>query len=371
MYEGPADPNDDEVTTMTATIDPTFLSLPLRTLADAALTRARRLGAERADFRCERLRNLGMRLRDGRPLGMREDVDTGLAVRVVADGAWGFAAGVDLTPEGAARVAEAAVEVARVSRPLCTERVELADEPAYPDAAWVSNYARNPFDVPEADRWALLADWSARLLAAPGVDHAYAKFRATQENKFYADLAGSTIRQQRVRLYPQLTAIAVGSTDGAFVTMRSLGPPAARGWEYLEGDGWDWDAELRGCRSGSPRRRGAVRRGRQLRLGHRPDEPLADDPRISRARHRARPGARVRGILRGHLVRDPRLARLVAVRVAGHERHRGPDGPARPGHRRLRRRGCRGAVLGHHPRGRARGLPTRPPHGPARGIRPV
>jgi TldD protein len=26
--------------------------------------------------------------------------------------------------------------------------------------------------------------------------------------------------------------------------MRTLAPPAGRGWEYLEGDGWDWDAEL-------------------------------------------------------------------------------------------------------------------------------
>ena len=26
--------------------------------------------------------------------------------------------------------------------------------------------------------------------------------------------------------------------------MRTLAPPVGRGWEYLTGTGWDWDAEL-------------------------------------------------------------------------------------------------------------------------------
>ena len=42
--------------------------------------------------------------------------DLGLAVRVVVDGVWGFAAAVDLTPEAAARAAEQAVDVARAPR---------------------------------------------------------------------------------------------------------------------------------------------------------------------------------------------------------------------------------------------------------------
>ena len=47
----------------------------------------------------------------------RDGEDVGFAVRVVHDGTWGFAAGVDLTPEAVVRVAEQAVTVARVSRP--------------------------------------------------------------------------------------------------------------------------------------------------------------------------------------------------------------------------------------------------------------
>src|SRR5215213_9035989 len=127
-----------------ADVDPAFLALPLRRLADAALTRAAELGAEHADFRLERIRNQELVLRDGRVDSARDGEDLGLAVRVVHDGTWGFAAGVDLTPEAARRVADQAVEVARVSRPVNSEPVELADEPVHGDVTWVSAYDVDP-----------------------------------------------------------------------------------------------------------------------------------------------------------------------------------------------------------------------------------
>jgi TldD protein len=225
-------------------IDEGFLALPLARLADAALTRARQLGASNADFRVERTRQLQLRVRDHELEGALDDEDTGLAVRVVHDGTWGFAAGVDLTAKSAAALAERAVDVARVSRAINTERIELADEPVYVDASWVSSYLLNPFDVPESDKIALLRGWSGRLLAAKGVDHVDVTLAAAQENKYFADLAGTVTRQQRVRIAPEVTAISIDASCGTFETMRSLAPPAGRGWEYVTGTGWDWDGEL-------------------------------------------------------------------------------------------------------------------------------
>src|SRR5437763_16472592 len=103
---------------MTQEIDASFTALPLRELADAALSRARELGAEHADFRVERIRTGDLGLHDARVETSHDDDERGLAVRVVHDGAWGFAAGVDLTTDGAARLAEAAVEVAQATRPV-------------------------------------------------------------------------------------------------------------------------------------------------------------------------------------------------------------------------------------------------------------
>ena len=225
-------------------IDPAFAALPLHKLADAALTRARELGATHADLRVERIRSQHLRLRDASLEGRLDDQDTGFAVRVVHEGTWGFAAGVDLTPEAAVRVAEQAVAIARTTKPVNREPVELADEPVHAGVSWISAYDVDPFSVPDADKVALLAERSARLLAAEGVDHVDAGAAQVLENKFYADLAGTTTTQQRVRVMPTLTAIRVDAESGRFETMDTIAPPAGRGWEFLTGTGWDWDGEL-------------------------------------------------------------------------------------------------------------------------------
>ena len=230
-------------------IDPEFTAYPLRELAAAALERATALGAQHADFRAERVRGQRVRMSDGHLETLFDADDLGLAVRVVLDGTWGFAAAVDLTQAAAVRAAEEAVEVARVAAAINTERIELADEPAHGDAAWVSSYQVDPFDVSVADKVALLTDWSAGLLSHHRIDHVDASLYQVRECKFYSDGATTTL-QQRVRLHPAVTAIAV-DPGGRFETMRTLAPPAGRGLEYLgggpwdgTGDGWDFPAEL-------------------------------------------------------------------------------------------------------------------------------
>jgi TldD protein len=235
-------------------IDPEFTAHPLRQLADAALQRAADLGAEYADFRAERVRGQQIGLSDGNLETLYDTDDLGLAVRVVVEGTWGFAAAVDLTPEAAARAADAAVDVARVAAAVNTERIELAAEPAHGDVTWVSAYRIDPFAVAVPDKIALLAGWSAGLLASDAVDHVDASLLQVKECKFYTDGA-TTATQQRVRLHPIVTAVAVAA-DGRFETMRTLAPPAGRGHEYLAGPGgagdaggaggpgWDFTAEL-------------------------------------------------------------------------------------------------------------------------------
>lgn len=234
---------------MPHSIDEAFTALPLRALADAALARARALGADHADFRFERVRSASWRLRDARPSGTSDTTDLGYAVRVVHCGTWGFASGVDLTMDAAAKVASQAVAMAKLSAKVIKaagsdERVELAGEPVHADKTWVSSYEIDPFSVPDEEKSGLLAEWSSRLLAADGVSHVDASLLTVHENKFYADTSGTVTTQQRVRLHPQLTAVAVDGTSGEFDSMRTIAPPVGRGWEYLTGTGWDWDAEL-------------------------------------------------------------------------------------------------------------------------------
>jgi TldD protein len=223
-------------------LDPEFTALPLRDLADAALAQARSLGAQHADFRAERMKVQYIGLSDGNLQTMVDADDTGLAVRVIVDGTWGFASAVDLDPDAAAQAARQAVEVARVAAAMNTEPIELAPEPGYGDVTWVSAYQADPFTIGVADKVALLAQWSRDLLAHEVVSHVDASLRQVRECKFYCDGA-TTATQQRVRVHPAVTAVAV-SDDGKFDTMRTLAPPAGRGYEYLTGTGWDFAAEL-------------------------------------------------------------------------------------------------------------------------------
>ncbi len=228
---------------MTHDVDPEFLALPLREAAAAALQAATDAGATSADVRVERLRGQDLALRNGRLERLQDATTVGLAVRVVHDGTWGFAAGPDVTVDEAVRLARQAVDVARTSRPLNSEPVELADEPVHGDVTWVSDYDVDPFSVDPTDKVALFAEWSARLLASDEVDHVDVSLQQALEGKFYADTAGTTTTQQRVRLLPRVTATRV-DPGGGFETMRTVAPPVGRGWEYLTGGIHDWDAEL-------------------------------------------------------------------------------------------------------------------------------
>jgi TldD protein len=226
------------------TVDDSFLVLPLSALTDAALTRAVDLGCEHADIRVERIRTQNISLRDARPEAFTDEEDLGLAVRVVYEGTWGFAAGVVLTAAEAVRLAEEAVAVAQLSAAVNSDRVELAPEPVYPDAEYVSDYDVDPFEVPDVEKSALLTELSEMLMAADGVEHVQTRCMHVKEQKYYADTAGTRTRQQRVRIHPEFTALTVDRATGQFESMRTLAPPVGRGWEYLTGTGWDWRAEV-------------------------------------------------------------------------------------------------------------------------------
>jgi len=224
-------------------IDPSFLALPYERLAQVALARARDFGVTHADFRFERNRYQYFSVRDGVLEGAQDAEDLGFAVRVILDGAWGFASGVGLTESEAVSVTETAVTVAQVAARMTSRPVELAPEPVHQDVTWVSSYDVDPLDVPLAEKTKLFAGWTRELLDAEGVDHATGSLQQVHENKYYADLGGSSITQQRIRIEPHLEVHGTDAKTGAFDSMRTIAPPVARGWEYLTGDVFDFATE--------------------------------------------------------------------------------------------------------------------------------
>jgi len=229
-------------------LDPGFRCLPLRSLADAALSRAHEAGVDHADVRISRALRGGWLARDGEIVATVDTTDTACGVRVLHGGCWGFAATTDMRARAVAEAVDQAVALARlaagINRLVHAPRVSLATEPVHRDVVWCSGYEIDPFDVPDAEKVEFLVSASTTLLGHPAVRHVEARLRVARETVFYADSRGSSTTQQRVRLHPVFTVSGVDATAGTVRSVRTLGPATGRGWEYTRGVGWDWAEEL-------------------------------------------------------------------------------------------------------------------------------
>jgi TldD protein len=227
---------------MSKTVDSDFLALPLAALSEAAISAGKAAGATHVDVRIERTRSGLLALRDVDLQSQADETIFGIGVRVIVNGAWGFASSPDVSIASAKKMAEIAVSMAKTSKPLSTEEVTLTPEPVYANQQWVSAYEIDPFEVSDHEKIGRLTDLSAALLKASNVNHSSARSMYVKEQKHYADSYGTSTTQQRVRVQTQIEAISVGAHG--FESMRTLAQPAGYGWEWMGNSVWNWDQEI-------------------------------------------------------------------------------------------------------------------------------
>lgn len=211
-------------------------------LAALALEIVGSAGASIGQVRIARHDNRNISLRDGQVENVASDSSIGLSVRVVSNGSWGFAATTDLTPAGATNAARQALEMARISSEVSTDRVDLVAEPVHGKVSWKLPVEIDPMSVPDAQVIELLKNWHHKVSAHSAVHHVDVNAAMGKDITYFADLSGNQISQERDRTSAALTAVHVG--ENGFDDMRTCAPPAGRGFEYLLGKGWDWDSEL-------------------------------------------------------------------------------------------------------------------------------
>jgi TldD protein len=204
-------------------------------LADLVLDLARRAGASHADLRICRYRWQFLKARDGRLDQSLGGIQAGIGVRVLIDGAWGFA-GAEMIDEPSVRSAAAlARENAVAMRRLGATPVVLETLQAYRDD-WVMPMRRDPFAIPEPEKIDLLLAVTEAARGA-GASYSTARLNVVREEKFFASSVGSRINQTRVRVNPSFVVTAVDSSTGRFATRESLAAPRAAGFEYVSGLG--------------------------------------------------------------------------------------------------------------------------------------
>ena len=228
---------------MSPTIDSLFLALKPDNLATIALDTLRAAKVQYGDFRLERVLGQTLNLHDLALETVLDETEIGYGVRVIIDGAWGFAASTDLAANAVRQTALKAINVAKHAARLTSEAVELAPEPIHSNGHYISSYETNPFDVPINDKIALLNSLSRPAQNAKNIDHTDFSVRQAMENKYFANLDGTSTNQQRVRVLGQLTAVSVDKKTGRFGTMRTCSLPSAQGWEYFT-TGYDFASEI-------------------------------------------------------------------------------------------------------------------------------
>src|SRR4051794_28615503 len=213
--------------------------------AEAALARAAALGASYADIRINRYRRESIATRERQVQNVSRSASYGLGLRVLVNGAWGFAATNRVDPSAARAVGEQAIAIARANAALASRKVVLANADKVV-AAWVNPIKRDPFDVPLETKTAFLMKLNETALAVPGVSFVTSQILFVDEQKYFASSEGSRITQRLVRTYPQFTVTASDRTSGDFQTRAVVDRAQLIGYEYVDDYPWLEDAEKAG-----------------------------------------------------------------------------------------------------------------------------
>ncbi len=205
-----------------------------RRLADVALNAATKAGASYCDARVGRYLRQFVITRENHVENVVNTESLGAGVRVIAGGAWGFAATNDLTDESLAHTARQAVAIALANSHNQTAPVQLAPVKAAGEVSWRTPIQKNAFDVPIKDKAEFLLQVNAAAMGA-GANFVNSTLFSINEQKYFASTDGSYIDQDVFRLWAPLDVTCIDKATGKFRQRAGLGAPVGMGYEYLDG----------------------------------------------------------------------------------------------------------------------------------------
>lgn len=211
-------------------------------LADIALNAATSKGASYADVRIGRYLNQFIATREKRVQNIANTESYGIGIRVIANGAWGFAATSNMEKDSIAKTAAKAVEVAKVNATLQAAPVNLAPQKGLGEVSWKTAIEKNAFEVPIKDKIDLLLNVNSIALQN-GASFANSSLSQINEQKYIATTDGSYINQDIHRLWPTFTITKLDRATRKVETRNSLSAPVGQGYEYLTPDSKE---EIRG-----------------------------------------------------------------------------------------------------------------------------
>jgi TldD protein len=213
----------------------------LEKLGAVALREGKKYKATYCDIRIVRLRDqrIGLRVSPERGTGkaisvpnVMEDSSFGFGVRVIVNGAWGFASSPIVTQEEIAAITNEAVIVAKANAAVQAKPVQLAPVKAYRDR-WVTPFDKDPFDVPMGEKLELLRKVTDQVKKNPKVFGGAASLNLRSEDKYFASSEGSSIQQYILQIYGNADATAVDRQNNISRSRSYVPTQASAGWEYV------------------------------------------------------------------------------------------------------------------------------------------
>ncbi len=209
----------------------------MRDIAHRALNIAEQLGASYVDARVMERTTESIDVKNGRVEGVSSSASAGLNVRVIVDGAWGFASSARMDEAEAERIAQQAVQIARASALVAGEPVRLA--PLTPQrGSYRTPMQIDPFSVPLDQKVQLLLDADAAMRGVKGVALTNANMEYAREHKLFVSSEGSEIEQELYDTGAAMDASAVDPESSEIQTRsypNSFGRQAGTvGYEFIE-----------------------------------------------------------------------------------------------------------------------------------------
>ena len=186
--------------------------MSMKQIAGWALDVCHAQGVQYAEIRIVDDRQRALSTKNGKVGYVSDSESLGAGIRVLANGAWGFAATEDLTREGIEITAGRALEIARSSARVKQEDVRLAPEKAYVDD-WASPCRIDPFTTSVEQNIDLLLKIDAELRAVAGITLAEANLNFRRYEQWFYNTDGSDIHQVKTTVGAGYAAYAFAGSE--------------------------------------------------------------------------------------------------------------------------------------------------------------
>jgi TldD protein len=168
----------------------------MKDVAAWALNIANERGATYADVRAVDERSRALATKNGKIGNASDSRSQGFNVRVLVDGAWGFASSAELGRASTEATAAKAMEIAKASAKVKQTDVVLAPEKAV-SAEWTSPFQIDPFTISVEQNLALLEKVDAELRSVSGVTLAETNMNFRREEQWFFSSEGADIHQTK------------------------------------------------------------------------------------------------------------------------------------------------------------------------------